>query len=220
MSNTSPRIVHLKSLLALEEKRTALQEQIDDIEQQILSIRDQILGDAPSTIARAVRKIAPKAGRAQRGALKAQIIAALESAGHAGVRVTELAEALGTKAANLHAWFHATAKRMPSIVKVAGGHYRLNGNGNGAKATASAPAAAKAPKAKAGKAKGGKAKRGALSDNVLAALESAGSNGISIKDLSDKVGSNYRNVAVWFATTGKKNPKIKKVAPATYKLAA
>jgi len=129
MSITSPRIVHLKSLLALEEKRTALQGQIDDIEQQILSIRDQILGQAPSTVARAVRKIAAKGGRAQRGALKAQILSALESAGHAGVRVVDLAESLGTKAANLHAWFHATTKRMPSIVKVAGGHYRLNGNG-------------------------------------------------------------------------------------------
>jgi len=223
MSNTSPRIVHLKSLLALEEKRTALQEQIDDIEQQILSIRDQILGEAPSTVAKVVRKIAAKGGRAQRGALKAQIIAALESAGHAGVRVAELAETLGTKAANLHAWFHATAKRMPSIVKVAGGHYRLNGSSsNGTKATATP--ATKAPKTTKVKAKGrkgaGKAKRGALSENVMAVLSEAGSNGISIKDLSDKVGSNYRNVAVWFATTGKKNPKIKKVAPATYKLAA
>ncbi|MEZ0259180.1 MAG: hypothetical protein ACAI37_28110 [Chthoniobacter sp.] len=219
MSNTSPRIVHLKSLLALEEKRTALQAQIDDIEQQILSVRDQVLGTAPSTVARTVRKIASsKGGRAQRGELKARILSALESAGHAGVRVTELAEALGTKAANLHAWFHATTKRMPSIVKVSGGHYRLNGNG--AKASAPAPAAAKAPKVKASKAKGGKAKRGALSENVLVALSEAGSSGISIKDLSDKVGSNYRNVAVWFATTGKKNPKIKKVAPATYKLAA
>lgn len=221
MSNTSPRIVHLKSLLALEEKRTALQEQIDDIEQQILSIRDQILGEAPSTVAKTVRKIAAKGGRAQRGALKAQIMTALESAGHAGVRVAELAEALGTKAANLHAWFHATAKRMPSIVKVAGGHYRLNGTSiNGAKVTA-VTAAPKATKAKAKGRKGaGKAKRGALSENVMAVLSEAGSDGISIKDLSDKVGSNYRNVAVWFATTGKKNPKIKKVAPATYKLAA
>jgi hypothetical protein len=218
MSNTSPRIVHLKSLLALEEKRTALQEQIDDIEQQILSIRDQILGESPSTVAKAVRKIAAKGGRAQRGALKAQIMAALESAGNAGVRVAELAEALGTKAANLHAWFHATAKRMPSIVKVAGGHYRLNGHG--AKPSA-APAAAKATKVKAkGRKSGNKARRGALSENVMAALSEAGGNGVSIKDLSEKVGSNYRNVAVWFATTGKKNPKIKKVAPATYKLAA
>ncbi|EDY18034.1 hypothetical protein CfE428DRAFT_4465 [Chthoniobacter flavus Ellin428] len=219
MSNTSNRTVHLKSLLALEEKRVALQQQIDDIQEQISKISNQVLGQEPSAIVKAARKAvatgAPQ-GRSQRGALKEKIMAALESAGHAGVRVTELAESLGTKAANLHAWFHATTKRMPSIVKVAGGHYRLNGHG-----PKSAPVAAAAPaKARSKARKGGRVKRGALSENVLAVLGEAGANGISIKDLSDKVGSNYRNVAVWFATTGKKHPKIKKVAPATYKLAA
>lgn len=213
MSNTSNRTVHLKSLLVLEEKRVALQQQIDDIQEQISKISSQVLGEAPSAIAKVARKVVAT-GRAQRGALKEQIIAALESAGDAGVRVTELAENLGTKAANLHAWFHATAKRMPSIVKVSGGHYRLNGNGH-------KPAAAAAAKVKGkAKSKAGRVKRGALSENVLAILGDAGAQGISIKDISDKVGSNYRNVAVWFATTGKKNPKIKKVAPATYKLAA
>jgi hypothetical protein len=219
MSNTSNRTVHLKSLLALEEKRVALQRQIDDIQEQISKISGQILGQEPSAIVKAVRKVAATGtaqGRSQRGALKEKIMAALESAGHAGVRVTDLAESIGTKAANLHAWFHATSKRLPSIVKVAGGHYRLNGNGH--KPT---PAPAAAPiKAKGKARKGGRVKRGALSENVLAVLGEAGASGISIKDLSDKVGSNYRNVAVWFATTGKKNPKIKKVAPATYKLAA
>jgi hypothetical protein len=216
MSNTSPRIVHLKSLLALEEKRAALQQQIDEIHQQISTTRDQIFNQASSTIITVVRKVAAK-GRTQRGALKAQILSALETAGHAGVRVTELAESLGTKAANLHAWFHATSKRMPSIIKVKGGHYRLNGNGH-----KPAPAAApvKATKVKAKGRKAGKAKRGALSENILAALSGAGGSGITIKDLSEKVDSNYRNVAVWFATTGKKNAKIKKLAPATYKLAA
>jgi hypothetical protein len=220
MSNTSNRTVHLKTLLALEEKRVALQQQMDDIQEQISKISSQVLGQESSPIVKAVRKVvatgAPKAARSQRGALKEKILAALESAGHAGVRVTELAESLGTKAANLHAWFHATTKRMPSIVKVAGGHYRLNGHSQ-----KPAPAAAAAPaKAKGKGRKAGRVKRGALSENVLALLEEAGSNGISIKDLSDKIGSNYRNVAVWFATTGKKNPKIKKVAPAVYKLVA
>ncbi|WP_348547656.1 hypothetical protein [Chthoniobacter sp.] len=201
-------------MLALEEKRAALQQQIDEIHQQITATRDQIFDQASSTIAKAVRKVVAK-GRTQRGALKAQILSALETAGHAGVRVTELAESLGTKAANLHAWFHATSKRMPSIIKVAGGHYRLNGNGH-----KPAPAPTKATKVKAKGRKPAKAKRGALSENILTALSGAGSSGVTIKDLSDQVGSNYRNVAVWFATTGKKNAKIKKVAPATYKLAA
>jgi hypothetical protein len=43
---------------------------------------------------------------------------------------------------------------------------------------------------------------------------------LKIKDLADKVGANYRNVSVWFVTTGKKYPKVKKVAPAHYRLAA
>jgi hypothetical protein len=54
----------------------------------------------------------------------------------------------------------------------------------------------------------------------MAGLSGAGSGGITIKELSEKAGTNYRNVAVWFATTGKKNSRIKKLAPATYKLAA
>ena len=51
-------------------------------------------------------------------------------------------------------------------------------------------------------------------------LREAGDADMSVKELAEKAGTNYRNVAVWFATTGKKNPKIKKLAPATYKLAA
>ena len=211
MSNTSPRIVRLKSLLALAEKRAALQRQIDDVHEQISAIRDQIFDESSSAFTKSVRKIAA-GGRAKRGALKAKIMAALEAAGHTGVRVAELAESLGTKAANLHAWFHATSKRLPSIVKVAGGHYRLNGHTSNPARAAAAPARAKG--------KGRKAKRGALTENIIASLSEAGSGGISIKDISEKVHSNYRNVAVWFATTGKKNSKIKKVAPATYKLAA
>jgi hypothetical protein len=218
MSNHSPRITHLKSLLALEEKRMILQEQIDDIQDQISSIRDQLFNEGAAVVRKAVRKVLTK-GRSQRGALEARIMAALESAGNNGVRVSELAEALGTKAANLHAWFHATAKRVPNIVKVAGGHYRLNGHSHKAAAPA-APATKAEKKGKAKAGRGGKAKRGALSEGILAALGDAGSEGIAIKDLSEKVGSNYRNVAVWFATTGKKNPKIKKVSPAVYKLAA
>ena len=209
MSHSTHRTVHLKSLLALEEKRAALQHQIDKILHQISTVHDQILAKGSTVVAKSIRKIASK-GRARRGALKAQIMAALETAGHAGVRVTELASTLGTKAANLHAWFYATAKRIPSIVKIGGGHYRLNGH-----TPKPAPT-----KAKAKTRRSGKAKRGALSENIMAGLSGAGSSGITIKELSEKGGTNYRNVAVWFATTGKKNPKIKKVAPATYKLVA
>src|SRR5579862_8663435 len=101
MSNSTARTHHLKSLLELEEKRAGLQQQIDEIHHQISIVQDQIFTKAPTLVANAIiRKVVPKR-RARRGALKAQIMAALENAGHAGVRVTELASTLGTKATNL-----------------------------------------------------------------------------------------------------------------------
>jgi hypothetical protein len=36
---------------------------------------------------------------------------ALEAAGSAGIKVKELSEAIGTKAVNIHSWFHSTVKR-------------------------------------------------------------------------------------------------------------
>jgi len=212
MSIPTPRIERLKSLLALEEKRAALQRQIDELQPRISAIRDRLFdGPAPSpsrsTSRTAVRRRTP------RGALKQKVLAALESAGSAGVRVTELASALGTKAANLHAWFHSTAKNIPGIARIAGGHYRLHGS-------AARPATAPAPTGTARPTKVTGAKRGVLTEKILAHLGGAGSAGLTIKELAEKAGTNYRNVAVWFATTGKKFSKIKKVRPATYRLAA
>ena len=246
MSNLSSRIDRLKAMLSLEEKRSALQQQLDALHLKLSALKDQLFDDAPSArTPKAASVKAPAAakagrkGRSKRGALKEQILAALTSAGQAGVRVTELAGALGTKAANIHAWFHSTGKRIPGLSKVSGGHYRLKGGAPApkesapvAKAAAAAPKATaskaakpakvKAPKAARGKSKGpGKgAKRGELSENIIRALGAAGDKGLKIKDLADKVGANYRNVSVWFVTTGKKYPKVKKVAPAHYRLAA
>lgn len=85
-----------------------------------------------------------------------------------------------------------------------------------AKAPAAKASAAKAPAAKPGK-KTVNA-RGQLQERILAALKASGSSGQKIKDLAQKFNMPYRNVQVWFATTGKKNKSIKKVGPATYKL--
>jgi hypothetical protein len=214
MPNPNPRIQRLKAMLGLEEKRVALQEQLDALQKQLSTLKDQLFDEASAGAAKVVAKIAPaRKGRAQRGALKQQILAALNGAGSAGVRVTELAEAIGTKAANVHAWFHSTAKSIPSIVKVSGGHYRLNGK---APVTEKAQTPVKSKSRKKGKGKG--AKRGELAASIQAALAAAGSEGLSIKELTTKTGAKYRNIAVWFVTTGKKFPKIKKVGPAHYKL--
>ena len=136
-------------------------------------------------------------------------------------------------AANIYAWFHAAVKRYTNIKKTGPGSYRLVGKAPAAaKAPAKAPAPAKAaaPKkgkrgpapAKAkgkGKAKGGGGRRGEMREKIIAALKSAGSGGINIKALSSKIGAPYKNLQVWFATTGKKTPGIKKVRPATYTMA-
>jgi phosphatidylserine/phosphatidylglycerophosphate/cardiolipin synthase-like enzyme len=148
-------------------------------------------------------------------------MAALEAAGDAGVRVKELAQAIGTKPVNIHSWFHSSMKRYPAIKKIQGGHYRLQGNlGDGKSASGGGR---KAPTAKASKTtprgKGkGPSKRGQLSARILSELESAGSQGINVRELADKLGANYKNIYIWFATTGKKNSSIKKVGPAQYRL--
>lgn len=80
-------------------------------------------------------------------------------------------------------------------------------------------AAAAAPKAAAPK-PGKKTvnARGQLQERILAALKASGAGGQKIKELAQKFNMPYRNVQVWFATTGKKNKAIKKIGPATYKL--
>lgn len=79
-----------------------------------------------------------------------------------------------------------------------------------------APAAPAAP-VRGRKRKG--TKRGQLSAGILGALQAAGNKGITVGDLATQLGANYKNIYVWFATTGKKHP-LKKLAPATYCLSA
>ncbi len=106
-----------------------------------------------------------------------------------------------------------------------------------AKAAKAAPKAAKAPAPKAAPAKAAKpakaapaaksskpltgpARRGELKDLVLAQLGKAGKEGITIKDLAEATGAKYKNLYIWFVTTGKRIGGIEKVGPAKYRLAA
>ena len=89
---------------------------------------------------------------------------------------------------------------------------------------ASAPAsAAPAPKpvvaikapakpAKAKKAGGGKS--GGLKEKILALLESAGSEGLKVKEIAAKLNAKPGNISVWFSTTGKK--LTNKIEPGRY----
>ena len=75
-------------------------------------------------------------------------------------------------------------------------------------------AALKAPAkpARAKKARGGKS--GGLKEKILALLETAGSEGLKVKEIAGKLGAKPGNISVWFSTTGKK--LVTKVEPGRY----
>jgi ribosome-binding protein aMBF1 (putative translation factor) len=250
MKSNNPRIERLKEMMSLEERRGQLQAELDELTGRMNALKDRLFEDgaevqstptsskqndtSSSNTRQQTTKSAKSAKggtskRAPRGALRDQIMTALEAAGPAGIKVKELSEAIGTKAVNIHSWFHSTVKRNPAIKKISGGHYRLEG---GSSKAAKQPAPQQAPAkpqstaakkttkpAKSGKRGGGTSKRGELSSRILSELENAGSGGLAVKDLADKVGAKYKNIYIWFATTGKKNSSIKKVGPAHYRLA-
>lgn len=70
-----------------------------------------------------------------------------------------------------------------------------------------------APKTKRGK-------RGAVKEAVLAELKAAGKVGVSVKDLSAKLGIKNQNMHVWFGTTGKTIKGLKKVGKGQWALLA
>ncbi len=220
MNPANPVIETLKELIALEERRATIQGELTAVEQRISALRAFVVSGNPVAASKVIAspskaKSAPAPRAKKGGTYRDFIMSALEAAGEAGVRVKELALAMKTKPVNIHSWFHSNLKRIPSIKKITGGHYRI---ASGAKAVSAAPQSAPAPKAvKVARGKKG-AKRGALSANILEHLQAAGSGGIKIADLAAKLGAKYKNVYIWFATTGKKNSAIKRIAPATYAL--
>lgn len=230
MKATSTRIAVLQKMLGLEEKRARLQQELDQVLGNMASLKDSIFNNAaPQPVNRdgrkPVRKTSrssasgrtPSGSRTPRGELRDRILAALQEAGREGILVKELAGTLDTKAVNIHSWFHSNLKRYPGIKKLKGGHYVGEGSLETSQSKREPRATAKSRSPGARK---GRTKRGELSTRILAELKSAGPDGIAVKDLASKLGAEYRNVYVWFATTGKRNSAVKKLGPATYKLAA
>jgi len=236
MKSTSPQIENLKRMIVLEERRANLQGELAQVDSQLESLRGRLGSGSPISTSRAAssraestqaaratstgRKRRAKAGR---GELKSKIFSALEKAGSSGIKVMDLARSLGSKPANIYAWFHAAVKRYPTIKKVGNAQYRLAGSAPAAKSSASIrkvgrPAKA-APKSKGpGKGRRRSGRRGALREKIVAALRQAGSSGVRIKDLAKNLNVPNRNLQVWFATTGKKTPGVKKIAPGTFKI--
>src|ERR1700677_2177258 len=92
------RIARLKEMISLQERRAALQREIESIQEQFETLHESVMGSL-SQPALPVRPAAPEqsSNGGKRGSLKETIFSALESAGSAGVRVKDLAAAIGTK---------------------------------------------------------------------------------------------------------------------------
>jgi ribosome-binding protein aMBF1 (putative translation factor) len=246
MKHLAIRIANLKAMIALEEKRVTLQEQISTIDQRLATIQDQLYGAGalPAVAARS-SKVVSKGKRKGRGELKGQILELLQAIGKAGSSVKELAARIGVKEANVHSWFSANLKKMSGLKKIGAARYALTEaavipskpskpakkvkapKAKKVKVAKKAIKAAKAPKKvkalkadKVVKVSKPRAVRGQLKEQILNELKNAGAEGITIKDLAAKINANYKNVYVWFVTTGKRIGGIKKVGPAQYKLEA
>jgi hypothetical protein len=65
--------------------------------------------------------------------------------------------------------------------------------------------AVKPPKARRKKSRKSKTgKPGGLKGRILELLESAGDQGLKVKEIAEKLGAKGSNISVWFSTTGKK----------------
>ncbi|MEI8235393.1 MAG: hypothetical protein WCH57_12020 [Verrucomicrobiota bacterium] len=221
MKHPNIRIARLKEMIALEEKRAALQSHVTAINERLSAIQNELYGSSASRafLAQDRRAVAPKKQlkqrRKRRGELKGQILEVLQAVGASGASVKELAARIGVKTANVHSWFSANMKKIAGLKKIGEARYAINGAAGILKKAAKKGKAAK--KVKGAKVRAG---RGALKEQILGALKKAGDKGITIKDLSAELKANYKNVYIWFVTTGKRIAGIKKIGPAQYKLEA
>lgn len=209
--------------MQLEERRAVLQNEVDQILAEIDTLQVQLFSPAPpARLRRQLSSISSNlsrpggARRMGRGELRSQILEALRAAGDKGVQVKELAAVLRIKAVNIHSWFHSAMRRFPDhIRKAAPGRYVLAGQ-------LEFPASPRAPMGRPSTPRASlrrvRSQRGEISRQILGVLSDAGREGISVQEIASKIGANYRNIHVWFSSTGKKNPQILKVGRGRFTL--
>lgn len=213
---SSDRLSLYREAMELESDLASIESDLARVSARLTAIHRHLASDSEAVgPAEAVRR--PKTpppsrkptGRARRGELRTLILQALQHAGGDGIRVQPLAESIGAKPVNVYSWFQIAAKNIPQIEKIGRGLYRWYGP------AVTEPIGTKRPKTERKRRSG---KHGALKAWVEKLLRSAGSKGMTIRDLAAKIGVKHTNLSVWFSTTGKKNKAIKKVAPGHYKL--
>lgn len=127
-------------------------------------------------------------------------------------KLVDKKDILLSQIAKIEAEIESVLTGKPAKAAKATGKRRGRPSKKGAVAKKSATAK-KAPKASKKR-----ASRGGLGVKILKALETAGEAGVKVADLAKTLKVKGTNLHVWFATTGKKNAGIKKVAKGHYKL--
>jgi len=143
------------------------------------------------------------------GELTAEILEGLKAAGKAGIKNSELAVRLGLHHKQTANWFYYTAKNLKCVERIAPGTYRLNGH----PAIPTKPTAAGREDVRPAV----RRCRGGLTAAILAELKAAGEAGITITALAAKVGTSFRNTAVWFQNAGSRIHGVERVGHGTYR---
>ena len=225
MNTSNQRIEALRQLMELEQRRSMLQNELDDVLAKTASLQSDIFSSAPVSLGRKLTSATPasdgnatRVRRMGRGELRLQIVESLRAAGEKGVLVKELSALLRMKSVNIHSWFHSAIQRFPQIKKASPGRYVLVGE-------LQLPEQGSQSEQKRSlsefTAKGGRrsrSKRGEVTSLIMKNLDRAGDNGITVQELAGQIGANYRNVHVWFSSTGKKNPLIQRITRGKYRL--
>lgn len=223
----------LRRILNLTERKDELVQLVAELETEISKVLSGVAVIATKTPAKAAapkppsKKKSRKARKAKSGGLKGKILAVLESAGAGGIKVKDIAEKVGSPAANVSVWFSTTGKKLTQ--KLQPGLYAIKGAKSAPATALPAPVKAATPKAAATQPKPAKVatpkpavkkgkKPSPLKGRILTLLESAGPKGMRVKDIAAKLDLPGGNVSVWISTTGKK--LVTKVEPGVYAVKA
>jgi hypothetical protein len=225
ISTSNQRIEALRQLMELEQRRSALQSELDEIFAKSESLQTEIFSQNSADRNRLAtptnhgsQPSAPRVRRMGRGELRMQIVDSLRAAGEKGVLVKELSALLRMKSVNIHSWFHSAIRRFPQIKKAGPGRYVLVSELNLPETPLNRRMVRDHTEAAMTASKNPRPKRGEITRLINQSLELAGQNGMSVQELAARIGANYRNVHVWFSSTGKKNPLIEKVGRGKYRL--
>ena len=88
--------------------------------------------------------------------------------------------------------------------------------GEAVKAAKGKPARKPSPQAQVKPTKAKRVKRGTLKAAIVESLKGAGKAGITVKELSSRLGLGYSRVFAWFYKTGANIKEIKKAGPGQY----